>query len=262
MRHASRLSVSAALCSAALLCGHHAVAQPTEPPADAPATGTLPPVEPAPPPADTAPVAPPPPPPVGAAPAQAPPPGPAYGPPPAYGYPPQEPPLPPAPKEPEPRDVSVTLSPLHLIFPVLELTAELRVVDGFGVSVLGGYGSISVEDSLKQEVRFRVFEIGGQLSWYPLKPFDSLNVGAELVYLNVDTDELNDAKVSGVAEGVTIGPFVGYKLVTSGGFTFLAQGGFQYLAYEAEARDSSGNSAQESDSRWGPLLNLNIGWSF
>jgi hypothetical protein len=154
------------------------------------------------------------------------------------------------------------MSPLHLILPVFELMAELRVVDGFGVSVLGGYGSISVSDSFNDTVRFRVFELGGQLSWYPLEGFESLNVGAELLYVNVDTDELNNAEVSGVAQGVAVGPFVGYKLVTSGGFTFLAQGGFQYLAFEAEASDKSGNSAQESESRWGPLLNLNIGWSF
>ena len=135
-------------------------------------------------------------------------------------------------------------------------------MDGFGVSVLGGYGSVKVEDSLGQDVRFRVFELGAQLSWYPLEAFQSLIAGAELLYVNVDTDELDNAEVRGVAEGVAVGPFVGYKLITSGGFTFLAQGGVQYLAYEAEAEDTSGNSAQESDSRFGPLLNLNIGWSF
>ncbi len=153
------------------------------------------------------------------------------------------------------------MSPIHLILPVFEPMVEIRVVDGFGVSVLGGYGSAKVEDS-GQDVRFRVFELGAQLSWYPLEAFQSLIAGAELLYVNVDTDELDNAEVRGVAEGVAVGPFVGYKLITSGGFTFLAQGGVQYLAIEAEAEDTSGNSAQESDSRFGPLLNLNIGWSF
>jgi hypothetical protein len=42
----------------------------------------------------------------------------------------------------------------------------------------------------------------------------------------------------------------------------VAQGGVEYIAIEAEANDNAGNSSQEDDSRWIPLLNLNLGWSF
>jgi hypothetical protein len=68
--------------------------------------------------------------------------------------------------------------------------------------------------------------------------------------------------VTGVGEGFAVGPLVGYKLVTSGGFTFLAQGGIEYVAVRAEASNTSGSSASKSDSRLIPLLNLNLGWSF
>ena len=62
------------------------------------------------------------------------------------------------------------------------------------------------------------------------------------------------------AEGAK-GPDIGYKLITSGGFTFVVQGGIQYVAARAEAHDST-RSEEESDSDWIPLLNLNLGWSF
>jgi hypothetical protein len=68
--------------------------------------------------------------------------------------------------------------------------------------------------------------------------------------------------VNATGEGLAVGPMVGYKLITSGGFTFVVQGGAEYVAIAAQANDTNGNSAQDSEKRWIPLLNLNIGWSF
>jgi hypothetical protein len=92
--------------------------------------------------------------------------------------------------------------------------------------------------------------------------FDGLEVGAELLYIKVDTSSVEGTDVSGVADGLAFGPMVGYKLVTSGGFTFVAQGGFEYVDYNAEAKDTSGNSSTDTRSDFIPLINLNIGWSF
>jgi len=55
---------------------------------------------------------------------------------------------------------------------------------------------------------------------------------------------------------------IGYKVLTRGGFTFVVQGGAQYVAIEAEANDTVGNASQKDDSRWIPLINLNLGYSF
>jgi hypothetical protein len=241
-----------------------------------PPTGALPPVEPAPQPPPTEPA---PPPPEGAAPAQpeaqpeaqpqpqppppqTPPPGYGY-PPPGYAYPPPEP-IPPKAPDPEPtRNVSLTMSPLHLFLPVFEAMVELRVVDGFGVSVIGGYGQVTAEDNLGTEHEFSALELGGQLIWYPLEPFRSLQLGAEILYIKVETqDEGDQATLTGVGDGVAMGPLVGYKLVTSGGFTFLAQGGFQYVAIRAEASDGAGTTASDEQDSIIPLINLNLGWTF
>ncbi len=161
------------------------------------------------------------------------------------------------------RYVSVTFSPIHLLLPIFEAMLEARIIDGFGAALIGGYGKVTAEDSLGGEHRFDAWELGGQLSWYPLKPFRSLVVGAELLYIHVETEE-QDANVSvtGIGNGAAIGPFIGYKLVTSGGFTLVAQGGIQYLAIEAEASSSAGQTQSEEQSRIIPLINVNIGWTF
>jgi len=228
-------------------------------------TGALPPAEP--PPASSAPPAeplppqplPPQPPPPQPPPPQPPPPAPAayYPPPPGY-YP--APPPPPPPPEPV-RTVSLTLSPVHLIFPLLELMAEVRPVDHLGLAVIGGYGTVSAESSSGTE-KFKAYELGAQALWYPMKPFHGLHVGAELLYVKVESDELNQGDVKGTGTGLAVGPLIGYKVLTSGGFTFVAQGGAEYIAVEAEASDQVGNSSQKDDSRWIPLLNLNLGYSF
>jgi hypothetical protein len=223
---------------------------------DEPPTATLPPEEP-----EALPEAPPPPP--AAQPASPP----QYAPPPQvpapYPYAP-EPPPPPPPPEPPVRNVTLTFSPIHLLFPVFEAMAEIRVANGFGIAAIGGYGEIAVEDVFGNDYKFTAYVVGGQIAGYLQHPFHGLQLGAEVLYLKVETKEEvgTRVRVTGVGDGLAIGPFVGYKLVTEGGFTFLVQGGAQYMAVRAEAKSGDGQFAQEEDSRLIPLLNLNIGWSF
>jgi hypothetical protein len=154
------------------------------------------------------------------------------------------------------------MSPLHLILPVFEAMLEVRVIDGFGVSVIGGYGQVTAQDQLGEDHEFSATEIGGQLVWYPLEAFDSLQVGAELLYIKVETEEqAEQATLTGVGDGLAVGPLIGYKLLTSGGFTLVAQGGVEYVAIRAEATDGT-NSASEEQERFIPMINFNLGWSF
>lgn len=228
--------------------------------ANAPAqpTGTLPPVEETP--AEPPQTEPPAPPPDASAPAPAP--QPQSQPQPVYYPAPRLPPPPPPPPPPRPRSVSITFSPIHLLLPVLEGEVEVRPVDHFGVAALVGYGTVTASDGLGNDYRFHALELGGQLVAYPMHEFDGLQLGAEILYVKVDNSDDPAQDVRGVAEGLALGPMVGYKLLTSSGFTFVAQGGFEYVAYDAQANDSTGNSSSGSDNRLIPLLNLNLGWSF
>jgi hypothetical protein len=227
-------------------------AQPVEPPPAEPPPAEPPPA--APPPAEPAPAPATPP---AAAPQPAPPPA-AYYPPPAYA--PAPVPIPP-PEEPA-RRVSLTISPIHLLFPVFELNVEVRLVDHLSIAAIGGYGSITLENSLGEGTTFDVYEVGGQITGYPLKSFESLQLGAEFLYAHVSSDDINETSTTGVGIGYAIGPFIGYKLMTDGGFTFVVQGGVQYFNASAQAENTSGNSAQEEEKHVIALLNLNLGWSF
>jgi len=150
--------------------------------------------------------------------------------------------------------VSITVNPLRLFIPLFEASAEVRLMPALGLAGIGGLGSVKVHGA-----RFTVKEVGGQVVVYPLGDFRSLELGGEVLWLHVDG---GNADISATAAGVGVGPFVGYKLITRGGFTFSVQGGGQYVFAQADASDSQGNSATASADGFGLLLNLNFGWSF
>lgn len=157
----------------------------------------------------------------------------------------------------EGRSVSLTLSPVHLFLPVVEGQVELAVGDSLSLAAIGGFGEVTLEDSTgRDQLSASVTEAGGQVVYYPLERFESLQVGLEVLYVRVEVDD-PDARVTGLGRGLAAGPFAGYKLITDGGFTFFVQGGVEYVAVQAE---SEGEAAESS--RWLPLLNVNLGWSF
>ena len=167
-------------------------------------------------------------------------------------------------KRPPHRVVSLTFSPLHLLFPVFEIEAELAMAPHFGVGVIGGIGTMNTQtvNPAYPDQDFSVYELGGQLIGYPLREFSSLQIGAELMWIHVNATKYQGQSVEANAGGVAVGPLVGYKVLTDIGFTFAVQGGFQYVAVRAHASDSEGNSARAESSDFVPLLNLNLGWSF
>jgi hypothetical protein len=163
--------------------------------------------------------------------------------------------------------LSLTFSPIHLILPIFEVTAEFRVVPHFGISVIGGYGKITettVGEFDTEQLKLTAYELGGQLVGYPLHSFQSLQLGAEVLWLKVDLGNVNagNVQVSGAGNGVAVGPLIGYKLMSRAGFTFFVQGGFEYIAARAHANDTAGNTSSASQTQFIPLLNANIGWSF
>lgn len=164
------------------------------------------------------------------------------------------------------RSVSLTFSPLHLLFPVAEVTGEFRLADHVGVALIGGIGSIRSDKNLitGERTRFSVFELGGQVAAYPFSTFDKgFQVGAEIMYVGVKSDDnYGSTRVTGAADGLAVGPFVGYKFVMREGLTLALQGGVEYLVARGEAQSSDGDRSEDSASAILPLLNVNLGWSF
>ncbi len=160
------------------------------------------------------------------------------------------------------RSLSVTVSPLHLLFPLLEVTGEYRVGPRLGVAGILGVGTISSKTSANESIRFFASEVGASVRYYVTGSFQrGVQLGAEALYLHLKIDESTTVDITGVGEGLSIGPFVGYKWTGRGGFTFDAQGGLAYASTRASASNgTSPNTA--SDNRLYPLLNVNVGWSF
>jgi len=147
-------------------------------------------------------------------------------------------------------NVSLTLSPLHLFLPVVEVTGEFRLPLDFSLAAILGFGSSE---------GINVWEAGAQARYYLIGSFEhGMPLGVEALYVGGSTAE---AGVTANGNGIAVGPFVGYKIATDIGFTFDAGVGFQYFTVTAHA-SSSEASATVSDNRIIPLINLNVGWSF
>ena len=159
----------------------------------------------------------------------------------------------------EPHSVSVTFSPLHLLFPEFKAMVEGKVSRKFGVAVIGGIGSVKVDGTA-----FTVWEAGAQAKYYLVGSFQhGMELGAQVEYAGVSGSKSSaDVSVSGNAGGFAVGPFIGYKLATKIGFTCDLQAGAQYAAVGASASSSTGHSASAHSSELLPLLNLHVGWSF
>ena len=155
---------------------------------------------------------------------------------------------------------TLSISPLHLIFAIPELTYESTLGAPFGspisYAIIGGGGTVKVDD-----VSVSIFELGLQFRGYFNDPFEGLHYGVELSYLGLFADA--PATISGRASGLATGAFLGWKAILDSGFTFDLQAGYQGLFTFAEASDlESGEREEITDIDGGLLVNLNIGWSF
>lgn len=130
--------------------------------------------------------------------------------------------------------VAITLSPLHLILPVVELTGEFKVAERASVAVIGGAGRTS---------GVSLWELGAQGRFFLLGDFaDNVHVGAEALYAGGASSGLT-------AAGFSPGAFVGGKTTFDFGLVLDGQVGGAYYT-------SSGDGELDL------LLNLNLGWAF
>jgi hypothetical protein len=98
------------------------------------------------------------------------------------------------------RDLAITVSPIHLLFPILEVTSEYRLADNLGGALIGGFGRV--------DRAWWALEAGGQLRWYALGSFrHGMQVGGELIYLHVTTQDAADTGIAASAAGLSVGPY-------------------------------------------------------
>jgi hypothetical protein len=167
--------------------------------------------------------------------------------------------------------VSLTIAPILLILPLAEVQVEIKVDNDVSVSAILGVGEVSVvvvtssgESISTSEETFSIFEAGVQGVYYAVSDFEEgMQLGAELLYVRVGAGDSSYEDISAFADGLAIGPFIGYKGISSFGLTFQAQLGASYLIVRGEAENSdTGETATETDSTISPRLRINLGWSF
>jgi hypothetical protein len=141
---------------------------------------------------------------------------------------------------------TITISPFHLALPVVELTGEFALQPKISLSAIGGIGSYE---------SFSVFELGSQFNYYLIGDFDQgMQGGVELLYVYTSGSVSN---ISGIGQGLSLGPFIGYKGAFSFGLSIDIQLGIAVMAVNAEA----GGSTASVNAVY-PLFNFNLGWSF
>jgi hypothetical protein len=152
--------------------------------------------------------------------------------------------------------ISITISPLLLFLPIVELTGEYRISEHLGIAAIVGGGSVAVKDAAGNKLTSAaVIEIGASARYYVLGSFrKGVQLGAEVNYLHAGATK---GTTDVIADGLAIGPFVGGKWISSFGLTFDGQLGIQGIALKGES-----SSATTKEKSYGPLLNLNIGYSF
>ena len=155
-----------------------------------------------------------------------------------------------------PHQVALTISPLHLIIPMFELTGEYAVTNRLGLAGVLGLASVRSTSAGVTESAL-VFELGAQARYYLVGNFNhGMQLGAELMYVGGSSGG-SASGVGSTAGGILVGPFVGYKIAAKFGLTFEIQGGVEYLTVTGS---SAGGNATISGLI--PLVNINLGWSF
>ena len=152
---------------------------------------------------------------------------------------------------------AISLSPIHAFLPMVELQAEFCLTPSFSVAVIGGVGQITTTSGTEEQ-SFSVFEGGAQGRFYFYGTTEEgAFAGLEALWVQVSAEADN---VSGVGNGLAVGPLVGYKWVWDNFFIDLA-GGVAYGLVSAEATDGE-DTQTASDSDVIPIVNFNLGWAF
>jgi len=140
-------------------------------------------------------------------------------------------------------NVSLTLSPFHLLNPELHLTGELKLAPKLSVAAMLGAGKVTDEGKT-----YSIWEVGGQFRYYLFGSFTrGMMLGADVGYIDVNGQMENPMAYY---VGTRAGVFLGYKIAMKIGFTAEAQIGPVYV------RENADNAELQT------LINFKVGWSF
>lgn len=154
--------------------------------------------------------------------------------------------------------VSITVSPVHLLMPMAEVTGEFRLAPQVGIAAIVGIGKVSSDS-----VSVPLYEFGAQARYYVTGDFDSgLHLGGEALFLGASSDQsVQGVEVNVSATGLQLSGFAGYKHTFPFGLVLEGQLGYGAVVVGATATAGEA-SASDSQSKGAVLLNLGVGFAF
>ena len=146
---------------------------------------------------------------------------------------------------------------------LLELTGEWRYGDKVGLAAIIGGGRMLVEDE-GTGYQLGVFDLGGQAYYCLLGDFDhGFQLGVESVFVALRGEDRYNGSVTATLGGISLAPFLGYKLALRSGFTVIVQaGGGLFVSTTHASHAASETEVDEQAAVLVPLVNMNMGWSF
>ncbi len=144
------------------------------------------------------------------------------------------------------RDTSITIEPIYLVLPMLDVTVEHRLGPHVALSGTAGYGRLVFGLAT-------LWELAGASNFYLRRRATGAHLGFELRYLGGGMSKLLDPNQTSNARERVAGAYVGYKWVASYGLTAVLQMGVGRM-------DITGSSEGDS-SQIIPVANFTAGWS-
>jgi hypothetical protein len=169
--------------------------------------------------------------------------------------------------------VSLTISTLNLAKPIIsdesieyspeiELMGEVNINDKFGVAGIANFGRAKLVD-FADPLDLNIAKFGLQGAYYPIGHFGhGMQLGVQAMRTQVfGSGDVQNIDLQAAANATSLAGFIGYKIISEPGFTFVAQagGGPRFISAVASSDQNS-----ESSSGVAPkiIVNLNAGWSF
>lgn len=145
---------------------------------------------------------------------------------------------------------AVTLSPIHLTLPVLEVSVERSLAEKLTASVIAGGGKSSGSP---------LWELGAQGRYLLLGDFGTnLHLAAEVLYIG---SRATIGTATATATAGSFGPLVGGKWTADVGFTAELQAGVGYNIISATGSDANTTQTAREAGLY-TNININLGWSF
>ena len=156
------------------------------------------------------------------------------------------------------RKNAISISPIHLMLPVVLINYSYGVTDKIAVSPSIGYGKVPISEGSSDKFDVWDLRLGVEYYFYG-SAIAGFFAGPrfEYVYVSGTTSE----NVVGTGAGGSLQALIGYHWVWNPGIFLDIKLGGGYMIVKAEAEDSTTKATAE-EKNFHAVIDLNIGWAF